>query len=322
MNNLTKKNKIYYWANSISNNDGEGILANNYLTLLKKNYKNHSFINLNKYKYKSKESFTFKYILPFYGVFLLWKYKLQNKKISYINYLPLWNILLILALPNQTIMGPVTGTTSRKNFNFLVKILYIFGIRILLYKYKKIIFSHDFFKNLVPKNKIKNCYFNFLLFNFKFVKYVGKKKFDFIFYLRQHNNKGNDFIFNLIKVLSEKKYKICVIGKKIKYSKNIFAAGKVDKNKALKLIASSKYAVGSIENLYSYFILDSLSYNLKVFVNKKFKIDKSMFGPNKIFPIDFYDLKKSINDIEKIIKYKKSHIKKFKQLNFDKYFIF
>ena len=36
MNNLTKKNKIYYWANSISNNDGEGILANNYLTLLKK----------------------------------------------------------------------------------------------------------------------------------------------------------------------------------------------------------------------------------------------------------------------------------------------
>ena len=33
---LSKKNKIYYWANSTSKNDGEGILANNYLILLKR----------------------------------------------------------------------------------------------------------------------------------------------------------------------------------------------------------------------------------------------------------------------------------------------
>ena len=67
---LSKKNKIYYWANSISKNDGEGILANNYLILLKKNFKNHSLINLN--KCKNRENFVFKYILPFYGVVLLW----------------------------------------------------------------------------------------------------------------------------------------------------------------------------------------------------------------------------------------------------------
>ena len=31
-----KKNKIFYWANSELKNDGEGILANNFLFLLKK----------------------------------------------------------------------------------------------------------------------------------------------------------------------------------------------------------------------------------------------------------------------------------------------
>jgi len=175
-----KKNTIYYWANSISNNDGEGILANNFLIFLKKNFNNCSLINLNKFKYNNRETFIFKYILPFYGVILLWKYNLQNKKISYINYLPAWNFLLILLLPSATIMGPVTGTKNRKNLNFIVKVFTTIGIRILLFKYKKIIFSHDFFKNVIPKNKIKNCYFNFLLFNFK--KKKAKKEKNLILF--------------------------------------------------------------------------------------------------------------------------------------------
>ena len=315
---LSKKNKIYYWANSTSKNDGEGILANNYLILLKRNFKNHSLINLN--KYKNSESFVFKYILPFYGVILLWKYNLQNKKISYINYLPVWNFLLPLLLPSTTIMGPVTGSINRKNLNFLVKIFSIIGIKILLYKYKKIIFSHDFFKLLIPKNKIKDCYFNFLLFNFKKKKIINKKKYDFIFYIREHENKGNHFIIELIKTLSEKKYKICVLGKKINLNKNIFSAGQVSKNKALKLISKSKHSVGSIENLYSFFVLDSLKYNLKVFVNKKFKIDKNLVSANAIIPIDFYNLNKSVNIIKKSIKLKNKKLNILKNLKFDNYF--
>ena len=165
MNMLSKKNKIYYWANSISKNDGEGILANNYLILLKRNFKNHSLINLN--KYNNSESFVFKYILPFYGVILLWKYNLQNKKISYINYLPVWNFLIPLLLPSTTIMGPVTGSINRKNWKFFLAVSSYIGIKLLLIKYKKIIFSHDFFKSFISKKNIKNCFFNFLLFNFK-----------------------------------------------------------------------------------------------------------------------------------------------------------
>ena len=104
----------------------------------------------------------------------------SKKKISYINYLPVWNFLLILLLPPQTIMGPATGSLNRKNLNFLVKFFSVLGIKIFLFRYKKIIFSHNFFKNLVPKNRIKDCYFNFLLFNFK--KKKLKKKGNLILF--------------------------------------------------------------------------------------------------------------------------------------------
>ena len=177
-----KKNKIFYWANSELKNDGEGILANNFLFLLKNNFKNSSLISINKIKLKNKQSIFAKYILPFYGVILLWGHYLKNEKISYINYLPAWNFLLIFLLPPRTIIGPVTGSINRKNWNFFVTVFSYIGIKILLIKYKKIIFSHDFFKSFIPSNKIKNCFFNFLLFNFK-KKLIIKKKYMILFFM-------------------------------------------------------------------------------------------------------------------------------------------
>ena len=44
--------KIYYWANNTKKNSGEGILALNFLLLLKKKYKNCSFIKLNSFTHK------------------------------------------------------------------------------------------------------------------------------------------------------------------------------------------------------------------------------------------------------------------------------
>ena len=210
-----EKNKIFYWANSELKNDGEGILANNFLFFLKNNFKNSSLISINTIKLKNKQSIFAKYILPFYGVILLWGYHFKNEKISYINYLPAWNFLLILLLPPKTIIGPVTGSINRKNWNFFFTLLSFIGIKFLLIKYKKIIFSHDFFKNFIPKNKIKNCFFNFLLFNFKKKINKKKKKYDFIFYIRKHDNKGNQFFIDLIRILSEKNYKVCIVGEKL-----------------------------------------------------------------------------------------------------------
>ena len=177
-----KKNKIFYWANSELKNDGEGILANNFLFFLKNNFKNSSLISINKIKLKNRQSIFAKYILPFYGVILLWGYYLKNKKISYINYLPAWNFLLILLLPPRTIIGPVTGSINRKNWNFFTTVSSYIGVKFLLIKYKKIIFSHDFFKSFIPKNKIKNCFFNFCYLILK-KKLIIKKKNMILFFM-------------------------------------------------------------------------------------------------------------------------------------------
>ena len=315
-----KKNKIFYWANSQLNSDGEGILANNFLFFLKKNFKSSSLISINKIKLKNNQSIFAKYIMPFYGVILLWKYYLKNEKISYINYLPAWNFLLILLLPPNTIVGPVTGSINRKNWNFFFNLLSFIGIQFLLIKYKKIIFSHDFFKNLIPKNKIKNCFFNFLLFNFKKKINKKKKKYDFIFYIRKHNNKGNQFFIDLIKILSEKNYKICVIGEKINIKKNISYKGFVTRKKSLNLISDSKCSLGSFENLFSFFVLDCLSNNLKVFFNNNFKVNKKIIQTNLLIPIDFCNLRKSFKVIENSMKKKSLNSLKHKKLNFNSFF--
>ena len=314
------KNKIFYWASSELNNDGEGILANNFLFFLKNNFKSSSLISINKIKLKNKQSIFAKYILPFYGVILLWRCYLKNEKISYINYLPAWNFFLILLLPPKTIIGPVTGSVNRKNWNFFLIFSSFIGIKFLLIKYKKIIFSHDFFKSFIPKNKIKNCFFNFLLFNFKKKINNKKKQYDFIFYLRKHNNKGNQFFINLIKILSEKYYKICVVGQKLNVKKNVSYKGIVTRKKSLQLISVSKYSLGSFENLFSFFVLDCLSNNLKIFFNKNFKIDKKLIKTNLLIPIDFYNLKKTLKSIENSIKRKNLNSLKFKKLNFTSFF--
>ncbi len=257
---MLKKNKkiIYYWASNEENNNGEGFLAKNYLIFIKKNFKNYKLQPINNFNYSDQNTLFYKYLVPLIGALILWKYYIKNQKISYINYLPAWNIILILLLPPKTIIGPVSGSVNRDKFNLLILILSYLGIKILKYKYKKIIFSHDLLRKITDKNN-DDFYFNFLLYKFKLERKTAKKKFDFIFYLREHSNKRNTFSINLIKNLS-KKFKICIIGKNFIKRKNIYNQGYVTRNKALKLIAKSRFAVSGYENLYSYFWLHILDY--------------------------------------------------------------
>ena len=106
--------KIFYWANDIQENTGEGILARNFLKLLKKKFHNYNFKNLN--KTKKKNNIFYNYLVPFYGILKIWKYHYKGCKVCYINYLPIWNILIFLFLPKDTILGPITGTTTKNNF--------------------------------------------------------------------------------------------------------------------------------------------------------------------------------------------------------------
>ena len=307
--------KIFYWSSDIQKNSGEGILSQNFLKLLKKKFTHHKFINLN--VLKKKNNFFYNYVFPFWGIIKIWIYHLKGYKSCYINYLPIWNFLIFLLLPKTTILGPITGTTSKKNliYKFLVQI----GVYVLKTKKKKILFSHDQFKQFFINKK--ECYFNFLFYKFYINNKTPKKKYDIIFYLKKNRNKGNFFLINLIKELSNQ-YKIAIIGDKFPQFKkniNIKNFGIVSRNKAYKIISLSKFALSSKENHYSFFVLDSLSKGLCIFYNKDLKL-YSYVKTNMFFPIDFKNLKKTVKIVNKILsKNKQRNFFRLKTANFDKY---
>ena len=90
---------------------------------------------------------------------------------------------------------------------------------------------------------------------------------------------------------------------------------------ALNLISASKYSLGSFENLFSFFVLDCLSNNLKVFFNSNFNVNNKLIETNLLVPIDFSNLNKSLVSIEKSIKKNKGISRlKYKKINFHSFF--
>ena len=313
---MKKSNKIYYWASNTNTNSGEGILANSFLNLIKKKYNNKIILkNLN--KFKRKESFIYNYILPFWGVIKIWKCYLNNKKVCYVNYLPIWNFLLLIFLPKETILGPITGTNTKNNliYFFFKKI----GIFILIKRKKKILFSHDQFKKYFYRKE--NIFYNFLIYDFKKKKNLNKKNYDFIFYYRNNNNKGNNFMINIINQLS-KKFKIAIIGDKFNFfddNKNIVRFNNLTRKSAIQIIAKSRYSIASKENIFSYFTLDCLSKELTVFYKNDLNLNNFCYS-NMLVGIDYNNLSYSLKKIKKEIKSNKNNnYFKLETKNFLKY---
>ena len=82
---MRKKKKLYYWASDIRTNSGEGVLANQFTSDIRKYYKNSNLININKYN-KNYHTFYNKYFLNFIGAIKLWHYHWSGHKTMYINY--------------------------------------------------------------------------------------------------------------------------------------------------------------------------------------------------------------------------------------------
>lgn len=166
------KKKLYIWACDYSKTTGEGILAR----LFTKELKKKNIIKVNKKTYLNH-----KYITPFIGILFCWKNYLINRRVAYINYLPLWNTLIFLFLPPNTILGPITGGAKyskkdKKNFiirNYLFPILYKISEKVLNLRFKNIIFATSLLKKFLNNKTINLSNFNFV---FKFINLKKKIK--------------------------------------------------------------------------------------------------------------------------------------------------
>ena len=325
---FNNKLNIYYWASDERKNSGEGILANLFISDIKKYYTKYTLINTNNKK-KNYNKFYNKYILNILGALRLWIHFFQGYKIIYINYLPIWNFLIFFILPPKTIMGPITGS-SIHNRNSLLNIFfrkYLFNLfekislLIVFYRQKKVLFSTELLKFSLKKSHRMKSYFNYALSSFEGFLKQRVKKIDFLIYHRMHDNKNNSLIKYFLENSMHKKLKIIVFGDRIN-SNNVQNMGYISRDKVKKLLTNAKFTFGSSENFYTFYVLDAISRNVVIFYDRNLKIFSNKINYNKIIPLNFNNNEESLKIIFKNIKKKFAVTKKNYSIkkNYNEYF--
>ena len=314
------KKKITIFASDLNENTGEGILARIFIKKLSLKY-NKAFIDIitpnQKFKFKgifnnvrnrSQNNIFHKYLDPIIGALKL-RYMNNNKNIIYINYLPLWNFLIFLILPQHTILGPITGTNivkDKQNINKLIRkyffpLFFNISLAIINKKFEKIIFSTNILEKYFHKIKSKFLS-NYVLNSFKINTNKSEKrihkKYDVIFYNRNHRNKFNKDLIKIIDALSKTR-KVCIIGDKfLSFSKNILNFGYIPREKVNKIMRKTRFAICGQENLYTFFAIDAYNHGCQLISDRQLKIFQ--FAKSKNF--HFIDYKYSEINIKKILK--------------------
>lgn len=278
---------IYGWANDLREVSGEGLLGLTFMKEISLIYKDIFLIKTNQNIFYFKEgkkikeikseeifkygSFFEKYLSNLIGIFYLLRRNKDKEKIIYVNYLPLWNWLIFLLLPKQTILGPITGGSliqELSSFKVVIRkiifpIFFKISSNIIKKKFQNIIFSTSLLKKYFNS---KNNYFDFVIFYLKYIELKRvKKDIDLIYYNRDHPNKNNYNIKKLVVELARKK-KVHIFGNNLD-SKNIVNHGYISKNKKSLLLSRSKYAIISSENFLSLFTLECFKNNIKIISN-------------------------------------------------------
>ena len=321
------KNKSFYfiWASDISNNTGEGILGRKFLNSILSN-KDNILINsyekkfdlkkisdLNKINfYRTKRSFNHKYFGPLLGILFCWKNYILGKKIIFLNYLPFWNILIFLFLPPKTILGPVTGSKYLGELNslsafvrkYIFPIFYYLNSLILMFRYKKVIFSTNLLSIYLPPQK--KFFFNFVYTLINSNKFKKKKtQFDIVIYYRNHNTKNSKNLFKVLKLLSKKNYNVCVLGDKLKI-KGFKNFGLINNSKVKKILKNSKITFASSENLFSMFIIEAINENLYVLYDNNLSNYNELKNISSLIALNLSNIKKTLYIIDRVIKKKKN----------------
>jgi hypothetical protein len=296
--------EIFVWSSDLEDYTGEGLLARCFLKNIFKNKNNLKIIsnvgiylyNKNKFtiinKKKNKNNFFSKYIYPFKGIILIWYYHLKGVNTCYVNYLPLWNILIFILLPSKTILGPITGNIYCKEVvslnSFLRKkvfpILYILSLRLIFYKYKFCIFATNNLKKYVPSRFESLCLFNFCYLHFKKRK-IKKKNIDIAFYYRLRTTKSTEVIEFLIKKLYHAGIKLIVLGDKFVYE-NVKSYENIPRKKMITILDRVSFSFNPGDNFYSLFLLDCLSCNQTVFYDHIYQKNINLSRENFLVPLN------------------------------------
>ena len=322
-----KLSKVYCWASDFDMTNGEGITANLFIKnfIKKNNLKEDNVIILNlqqKLTYnnikrsenkdrKGQLNLIEKYFDPIYGIFYLWFRYLLGNKVIFVNFLPLWNFITFLLLPPNTILGPITGTTTYNDNitgierifrKYLMSAQFFISNLILNFRFKTLDFNTSNLKPILSKKVINKSNFNFIynLYNLNGQESSFEKNNDFIFYIRSYPSKGIEQIIKFIENL-KKDHKIITVGEKLKIE-GVTEHGYIPREKVLDLCKKTRFSIISSENFYSLFCFDCISSGVKVFFNEKMSHEKSFVEDKKVFPINLSNFENALSQITGKIK--------------------
>jgi len=320
---MKSNNLVFVWASDFEDFTGEGILARSFIKSLFHNSNKKINIKSNNAEYvfykkrikiikysNYKSNFVNKYLKVFCGLYYLWKAHILGYATFYINYLPLWNFLLLILLPKKTNLGPITGgkfIIKEKSINsyirkYLFPFFFKFSVKIISTKYKNFLFSTRMLIEYLPKNLIQKSLFEVNLICFDELKIIDRKDINYLFYYRIHSNKSNNFLKKLIKNLTNQNDKVFIVGDYLE-GKNLVNLGNISRNRLQKYLSRTKFSLNSGENFYSLFALDCISNDVDIFIDKKNYLKSNYFPKNNLHIIDYKYFDRSY---VKILKTKKS----------------
>ena len=165
--------------------------------------------------FNNKKTLKHKYFLPIVGIFYCWQKFFENKRVCYLNYLPLWNFLLFLLLPPKTIFGPITGgAVPESGYQRIIRlsifpILYKISQICLLFRKTKIIFATDLLKKYCFNLILKKSFWNYQIKKILLKKKYLKKNIDLLIYYRKHSNKKTTLLREVLEKVQKKKTNTC-----------------------------------------------------------------------------------------------------------------
>ena len=350
MKKTAKHYDIYAWACDLQPYRGEGILGINFLIHLSEVKRSiiyaespESILIINKKKIRTIKkknskrinfSFIFNYLNPFLGIFKIWFHKRNEIQVCYVNFLPLWNFLLFLLLPKNTIFGPVTGGVYNgkvKDLNsfarkFILPICCKISVKIGNIRKFKFLFTTEILKKFINKKNNDKYFMNYNLINYnsqkqKLIKKNNRKVIDFIFYYRKYKAHNSNEQIKIITLLSKYKFNIVVVGDYLKLD-NVINLGILPRKDIFKLLKKAKFSLNEGTNFFSIFCIDCISCGVKIFYDKKTKVKKFLFPKNLFYEINFCKAEDSTIYIKKNIEnYKQPDLVSFDIKSYKKKYI-
>ena len=319
---------VHVYAVDLNPMGGEGVLGSTFLRMLGRKYLIHRcWFRENQYNQDAKQNLFTKYALPIlYALEIrLLSFFFRKRVYCYINYLPLWNTLLYLILPRNTILGPITGGRTDEKYyrqqktqklvrHYIFPFLYKMSSFLIERKFPKALLGTDYLSRYFSQTYtvFSNFCFCATPVDFDSTQFEpATRDIDFLFYLRNHPSKYYIETVDLIDQLRTK-YKIIVVGDVDDRIRDI-SLGYQSRSSVLSLMKRSRITVSLSTNFYSLFFIESIALKVPSIIfdpdgNSKF----DSISIQRIGVMDFdriYDSVSSVEDIAMQIEDTKKHIK-------------